>query len=242
MDIPILYQDQDLVVINKRSGLLVHRSLIDKGAREFAVQILRDQLQQPVFPVHRLDRATSGALLFALSKDSARELSRQFECGQVEKKYLAIVRGQLKDSVLVDHALQEELDKKTDAKAKTNKPAQDAITEIRPLLQCELPVAVDRYPTSRYSLIEALPKTGRKHQIRRHLKHLKHPIIGDSNYGHGKHNRFFSERLGNQRLLLACTELSFAHPKTGATMTVQAPLAPEFVEVMGKLGWGSYGK
>lgn len=210
-------------------------------ATEFAVQILRDQLQQQVFSVHRLDRATSGALIFALSKAAARELSLQFSSGQVEKKYLAVVRGQMKDAVLVDHPLQEELDAKADSRARTDKAPQSAITEIRPQLSCELAVAVDRYPSSRYSLVEALPKTGRKHQIRRHLKHLNHPIIGDSNYGHGKHNRFFAEQFGSRRLLLACTELSFVHPIRNERISVRAPLSEDFVQVLEKLGWGAYG-
>lgn len=238
MSLPVLYQDDDIVVVNKSSGLLVHRSDIDRHATEFAMQMVRDQIGQLVYPVHRLDRATSGALVFALSPEAARELSLEFASGTVSKKYVAIVRGILKEEITLDYPLKEELDRKSDTMARKDKPAQAAVTKFSTLASYEFPVKVDKYPTSRYSLVEARPKTGRKHQIRRHLHHLGHPIIGDVTYGSGKHNRFFRESFKVQRLFLACTEISFSHPKAKTSLTVQAPLAPEFGAVVEKLGWG----
>ncbi|MFN9067320.1 MAG: pseudouridine synthase [Bdellovibrionales bacterium] len=235
--LPILYQDQDIVVVNKRSGLLVHRSAIDTKAEEFAMQILRDQLGQRVYPVHRLDRPTSGALLFALSSENARELSLVFSEGRVSKTYLAVVRGNPPSEVLVDHPLKEELDEIADKKARVDKPAQPAVTKVFTLASVELPMQVDKFPTARYSLVKAIPITGRKHQIRRHLRHLGHPIIGDVSHGSGKHNRFFRNQFQVNRLLLACTQISFLHPKENKMITVEAPLAEEFKQILHQLGW-----
>jgi tRNA pseudouridine65 synthase len=237
--LPVLYQDNDLVVVNKCSGLLVHRSAIDRHATEFAVQMVRDQLGRKVYPVHRLDRPTSGALIFALSPDSARFLTNEFANTRVQKTYLAVVRGTPPTEVVVDYALKEDLDAKSDSMARTDKAAQNAVTAFAKLGTYEFSVAVDKFPTSRYSLVRATPKTGRKHQIRRHLRHLGHPIIGDVRYGSGKHNRFFRDKFKTDRLLLACTSLAFQHPK-GHELQVQAPLADEFRQVIHSLGWSDH--
>lgn len=234
--LPVLYQDDDLIVINKPSGLLVHRSSIDRQATEFALQQVRDQAGRMVYPVHRLDRATSGALIFAFSPEVARHFAGEFAEGRVEKSYLAVVRGSAPDEILVDYPLKEELDAISDKMARVDKPAQEAVTLFKKLVTHEYPVRVDKFPTSRYSLVKALPRTGRKHQIRRHLRHLGHPIVGDVKYGSGKHNRFFRESLNVNRLLLACTELKFKHPR-GESVSVRAPLPEDFRRVTDSLGW-----
>ena len=236
--LPVLYQDQEIIIVNKNSGLLVHRSAIDSKANQFAVQILRDQLGQKVYPVHRLDRPTSGALVFALNSDMARLLSQEFTEGRISKSYLAVVRGTAPQKATIDHSLKEELDEIADKKARQDKPAQSAMTHISNLATVELPFQVDKFPTSRYSLVNAIPVTGRKHQIRRHLRHIGNPIIGDVSHGSGKHNRFFREQFQCHRLLLACTEISFLHPKEKTTLKVTAPLSEDFQEVLNKLGWG----
>lgn len=240
MALPILYQDDDLVVVNKTSGLLVHRSAIDRHAREFALQTVRDQIGRAVYPVHRLDRATSGALIFALSSRSAGFLAAEFAACRVGKTYLAVVRGRSPAEIMVDHPLTEERDAKADRMARGDKPAQTAVTKLSTLATHEFKVAVDKYPTSLYSLVRAHPKTGRKHQIRRHLRHLGHPIIGDVTYGSGKHNRFFRESLEINRLLLACTELRFRHPNGSGMLGVRAPLADNFQRLIEKLGWAGH--
>lgn len=235
--LPILYQDSDLVIVNKPSGLLVHRSHIDRYETRFAMQMVRDQIGQQVYTVHRLDKPTSGALVFALSSDVARTMSEGFAAGLIHKKYLAVVRGWPEGPLTVDYPLKEELDKTTDGLASIDKPPQSAVTEFEILGRVELPVTVDRFPTSRYSLIKAIPLTGRRHQIRRHLRHLGHPIIGDITYGVGKHNRFFENEFKMRRLLLACTGLEFAHPVSGRKISVKAGLSADFREVIERLGW-----
>ncbi|CAI8153276.1 MAG: tRNA pseudouridine synthase C [Pseudidiomarina mangrovi] len=229
-NLTIVYDDASLVVIDKPAGLLVHRSWIAREATEFALQQLRDQIGQRVYPVHRLDRPTSGLLVFGKDADTARLLSEQFAERQVTKRYHAIVRGYLGDGVL-DYPLKEELDKIADKRAKQDKEPQPALTEYRCVQQFELPVAVtDRHPTSRYSLMELWPKTGRKHQLRRHMAHLRHPIIGDTRHGDSRQNRYFRENHKLTRLLLAATGLQFQHPHSGAAINLQVPIPPEFLQ------------
>jgi tRNA pseudouridine65 synthase len=232
--LPLLYRDEHLVVVDKPSGLLVHRSPIDRHETRFAVQILRDQLGRRVYPVHRLDKGTSGALVFALDVATARVLAASFASRDVVKTYLAIVRGWPAASGEIVHALAAVED---DVLGPQSTVAREAATRYRTLATVELPVRVDRYPTSRYALVELEPFTGRRHQLRRHLAHLRHPIIGDSTYGKSRHNRLFAERYGSRRLLLACTRLDFAHPHTGAALVIEAPLAVDFAQVLAAIGW-----
>lgn len=228
----ILYQDDYLVAINKPAGLLVHRSMIDRHETQFAMQLTRDQIGQSVYLTHRLDKPTSGVLLFALDSATAKQMSEQFSSQQIQKHYLALVRGYTPEQAVIDYALKEEPDKMTDAKAKQDKAAQSAVTHYKTLAQVELPFPVGRYPTSRYSLIECLPKTGRRHQIRRHMKHVFHPIVGDTTHGDGKHNQFFRQQFNIQRLLLHAKQLSFVHPHTQQTVDVLAGLDEAFSSAM----------
>ncbi|BFM07086.1 tRNA pseudouridine(65) synthase TruC [Halioxenophilus aromaticivorans] len=234
--LPILYQDEHLVAINKPSGLLVHKSPIDKHETRFAMQMLRDQLGQWVYPIHRLDRPTSGVLLFALSSDTASKVCANWQ-EQAQKTYLAIVRGWAPQEVTVDHPLKERLDKIADKHAKQDKPAQEAVTKVTRLATIELENPVDRYPTSRYSLVECQPKTGRKHQLRRHLKHINHPIIGDAKHGKSIHNRFFQTAFNAHRLLLHAHRLCFNHPVTQQPLAITAPLDETMNHLLHEFGW-----
>lgn len=240
-ELSIIYRDADLVAINKPSGLLVHRSNIDRHEQRFALQLLRDQLGQHVYPIHRLDKPTSGVLLFALSSEVAGQLAEHFRTRAIAKTYLAIVRGYCAPQGIIDHPLKPQVDKYAGGSARADKPAQDAITHYRRLATIELPFAVDKYPHSRYSLVQAMPITGRKHQIRRHFKHIAHPIIGDAKHGKSSHNRFFQQHYGNQRLLLACTQLSLTHPVTGDRLQLNAAPGADFLTVLNQLGWAAFG-
>ena len=233
-ELPILYRDDAIVVVDKPSGLLVHRSPIDRHETRFAVQLLRDQLGRHVFPVHRLDKGTSGALAFALDKATAAVLAEQFASRRVQKTYVAIVRGWPPASGVIDHPLEPVRDAYAPA---ADSASKSCLTVYRRLGTVELPVRVDRYPTARYALVELEPETGRRHQLRRHLAHLSHPIIGDSTYGKGRHNRLFAERYGVRRLLLACVRLEFEHPATGARVCVDADPGPEFAALRRLLPW-----
>ena len=233
----ILYRDDWLIAIDKPSGLLVHRSDIDRRETRFAVQLLRDQIGRRVYPAHRLDRGTSGMLLFAYDGETASKLGAQFESRAVEKTYLAVVRGHPPESGVIDHPLARRPDDYEHLPANASLAAQPALTRYRRLAVAELPYAVDRYPSSRYALVELSPETGRRHQLRRHLKHLAHPIIGDSTYGKGRHNRLFQEVFSCQRMLLACTRLVLRHPTSGTPLRIDATPSEDFARVLAALGW-----
>jgi tRNA pseudouridine65 synthase len=232
----IIYRDEFLVAINKPSGLLVHRSAIDRHETRFAMQTLRDQIGQHVFPVHRLDKPTSGVLVFALSAEIAALMGNIFVEHRLQKTYVAIVRGTVPEYQLLDYPLIEELDKYSDKRARNAEP-KPAITEFFRLACVVLPCSVDKYPESHYSLVKCVPQTGRKHQIRRHLKHLSHPIIGDAKHGKGNHNRFFQQTFNAHRLLLAATELSFTHPVTQTELKLIAPLDATMTQLIEHFGW-----
>lgn len=233
----ILYRDETLVAINKPSGLLVHRSLIDTREHEFAVQLTRDQIGQRVYPVHRLDRPTSGVLLFALSSEIARTISEQFSERGVEKEYLALVRGYADESGRIDYPLKEQLDKLSDAKADSDKAAQEAVTDYHRLQQQELPFAVGRYASARYSWLKLQPRTGRKHQLRRHMKHIFHPIVGDTTHGDGKQNAFVRQQFNCQRLMLHASSLALLHPLSGAELSINAPLPNDLSQPLQRMGF-----
>jgi tRNA pseudouridine65 synthase len=205
-DIEFLYRDDDVVAVNKPSGLAVHRGWADDDA--FAMTLVRDALGKWVYPVHRLDRGASGVLLFALSPESARALCERFERREARKHYVALVRGAPPVSLVIDHPL----------KPDNSEEPQPAVTDVRLLAQY-----------GRYAWVEARPHTGRLHQIRRHLKHISCPIIGDVKYGKGEHNRLFRERYALHRLALHASRLEVAG------LDVHAPLPPELVSALAQL-------
>ena len=213
----ILYQDDYLVAINKPHGLLVHRSKIATNTEVYALQLLRDQIGQKVYPIHRLDRKTSGVLLFALSSEINSVLQKQFAENKVEKEYISIVRGFTPKEQLIDYAL-------TNDSGKT----QDAITQFKTLKQSEIPVPFGKFSTSRYSLIQVHPKTGRFHQIRKHMAHIFHPIIGDRPHGCNKQNKLFKEKWHMMTMLLHAQSLQFTHPVSNEPMVIKANWSPEF--------------
>lgn len=259
----ILYRDDHLIAIHKPSGLLVHRSPIAAQDERFAVQLLRDQIGQRVYPAHRLDRGTSGVLLFALDQATAGIIGKQFEAQQVGKRYLAIVRGHPPVQGIIDHPLRRKLDpveynrgighggrdtrlpEDDDIDPESGTVAEGAAglparTRFRTLAHAELPYPVDRYPSSRYALVALAPETGRRHQLRRHLKHLSHPIIGDATYGKGRHNRLFQTLFNSHRLLLACVGLRLTHPYSAQPIIIDCPISPDFANVINQLGWSCH--
>ena len=230
----ILFQDDSLVAVNKPSGLLVHRSWIAAEATDFALQRVRALTGRRVYPVHRLDRPTSGVLLFAFSPQAARAVQAQIEDGTLEKVYLAIVRGWTAPDGCIDHPL------KDDAKLRNGRLAErPALTDYQRLATAELPVAIETYPSSRFSLVRLMPRTGRTRQLRRHLAHIAHPIIGDTSHGRGAYNRWFREHLDCDRLLLHAYALSLRHPADGTALVITAPVDdPAMLRALRRLGFG----
>ncbi|EPQ9968744.1 tRNA pseudouridine(65) synthase TruC [Vibrio vulnificus] len=235
----IVYQDDYFVAVNKPAGMLVHRSWLDKHETQFVMQTLRDQIGQHVFPLHRLDRPTSGVLVFALSSEVASQVMPMFAGQEMSKTYHAIVRGWIEEAGELDYALKVELDKIADKFASQEKEAQDAITLYKPLAKVEVPYSTGKFPTTRYGLMELKPKTGRKHQLRRHMAHLRHPIVGDTTHGDGKHNKLFREEFDAPRLLLHASELRFVHPYTKQEVVIRAEVDKVWQQLFERFEWSS---
>jgi len=227
--LPILYSDDYMVAINKPNGLLVHKTKIAEERHNFANKMLSNQLGRQVHPVHRIDRATSGLLLFGCNAQAVAALQALFNEGKMVKEYLAIVRGRTLPEGKIDDPL---------IKHETG-VIQEATTTYSTLAQAEVPIAVNKYPTSRYSLVRMLPLTGRTHQLRRHFNHLGHPIVGDTKFGDLRHNRMFEREFGVTILLLHAVRLSFVHPFTGTSVEITAPVPAEFALAAKKLSWES---
>lgn len=230
-ELDVVYQSPDLVAINKPHGLLVHRSIIASDASEFAVQLLRDQLGQRVYPVHRLDRKTGGVLLFALNETMNSLMQQQFADGAVNKTYRAIVRGYTPDELEIDYPLR--LDERSAGSQNTKlNTLQDAFTKLKTLRRTEIPLPFGKHATSRYSLVELTPTTGRLHQLRKHMAHVFHPIIGDRPHGCNKQNRLFKEHFGMETMLLHAQRLQFSHPVSTEEITITAPWQADFQRMM----------
>jgi tRNA pseudouridine65 synthase len=221
MPLEIVYEDQWIIAINKPAGLLVHRSYIATNTDIYALQLLRDQVGYHVFPIHRLDRKTSGILLFAKDKSFVQPFQEALSSSHSKKSYNAIVRGYFPNDRTVDYDL-------TNDKGKT----QSAITNFKLISITELDLPFGRFNTSRYSLIEAQPRTGRMHQIRKHLNHLRHPIIGDRPHGCNKQNKLFLEKWNLTKMLLHAKTLEIQHPYLNQNLSIKASSPQHFNQML----------
>lgn len=226
-ELEVRYRDEWLVVIDKPSGLLVHPSA-EASDRATCLSILRGQVGQFVYPLHRLDRGTSGLLMFGLDSETARIMQTHFVGRRIAKRYLAVVRGWLTEPVTYDRPI----------RSGGAVPAE-AVTNVRPLATGTIDLPVGKYPEARYSLVEAEPLTGRRHQIRRHLANNDHPIVGDTVHGDGRHNRLFRGVFGIHHLLLHASRLHFPHPYDNRDVTLSTPPPEDFWPVFDRLGWRS---
>lgn len=218
----VVHADDALAVVNKPAGLMVHDSALARGETDFAADRLREQFGRPIFLVHRLDRATSGCLLLAFDRETASALGKVLMSREVEKDYWAVCRGWPEEGFVVDHPLD----------GGPGKPQKKpAITRFQRLATTELQMPSAGFETSRYAWLCAQPETGRFRQIRRHLKHLSHHLIGDTSHGDGRHNRNF-RMLGIHRMLLHARRLAFVHPATGQRMEVVASVDAEFARAL----------
>lgn len=225
--LPVLYADAQIAVVNKPAGVMAHDSKLARGETDFVADRLRVQFGKPIFLIHRLDRATSGCLLVAFDRDSASTLGKVLMSREVEKDYLAVCRGWPEPDFTVDHPID----------GGPGKPEKKpALTRFVRLATGELPVPSGDFETSRYALLRCQPETGRFRQIRRHLKHAFHHLIGDTSHGDGRHNRHFRMQ-GVHRMLLHAVRLSFPHPLTGERIEAVAPLDAEFLKAYALFGW-----
>lgn len=227
MELEILHQTDRLVVVNKPAGLLVHRTSLERSASLFMLQILRNQIGQRVYPIHRLDKPTSGVIFFALDPDHAREMSLLFGTDQFTKRYLAVLRGYCPEEGVIDHPLVPD----------QGGEAREAVTRFRRLAVAELPYPVGIFNTARYSLVEAEPVTGRRHQIRRHFKHIRYPILGDTRFGDRHHNRFLGQTLETPLMMLHSWRTEWINPQTGEKSVISAELPAKWERMTSLCNW-----
>jgi len=225
--LPVIYTDDHYVAVTKPCGLFVHRSGLS-GERHSALSIVRDQVGARLWPVHRLDRATSGVLLFARSPEAARALLQQWQAPETGKSYVAVVRGWLPEAGDIDYPLR---------RLEGQEQLQEAVTQYRSLFYAELPISDGRHATARYTIVELALRTGRRQQLRRHMAHLRHPIIGDVNYGDGRHNRLFREQLHSHRLLLHAVALAFRQPFTNELVRIYSELDQDLRSLFSAIGY-----
>lgn len=236
MTLEILYQDNDLVAVNKPSGLLVHRTDLAKHEQDAVVQRLNEQLGQWVYPVHRLDRATSGVLVMALNENSARLLADQFMARTTDKHYLAIVRGHTPTDGEIDYPLAKLNEEKGRSRFKIEGTEKEAVSRFATLEHFTLPLPVSRYDSMRLSLVSVSPEQGRTHQIRRHFKHIFHPLLGDTRYGCRHHNKAVRDYWSaDLRLMLHAQQLTFQHPVNGAPITIVAEIPSDMNALLTQL-------
>ena len=243
--IETVYEDAQLLAVNKPAGLLVHRSKIAADEDDFLLDRLRDQVGSALFLAHRLDRATSGVVLLAKSREIAGELGKQFMARGVIKRYLAVVRGWPEAQGVIDYPLPAAPGHprpprhlgSCPADVRDNAPRKAALTRWRTLATATVPIALGKYPEQRYALIEAQPETGRYRQIRKHCHHVSHHIVGDTSHGRGDHNRLWRMHFQMHRLLLHAWRLELTHPASGAALSLQAPLDEAWRRVLARMGW-----
>jgi len=228
--IEIVYEDAVLLAVNKPAGLLVHRSAIAADETDFLLERVQRQIGSALFLAHRLDRATSGVVLLAKSREIAGELGRQFMARSVVKRYLAVVRGWPEPEGVIDYALPD---------VRERSPRKPALTRWRALATATVPIALGKYPEQRYALIEARPETGRYRQIRKHLHHVSHHLIGDTSHGRGDHNRLWRMHFQMHRLLLHAWRLELLHPVSAAPLALQAPLDETWRRVLDLMKWNT---
>jgi tRNA pseudouridine65 synthase len=228
--IEVLYADEALLAVNKPAGLLVHRSAIATDERDFLLERLREQVPGPLHLAHRLDRATSGVVLLARSREVAAALGRQFMERTIDKRYLAVVRGWPQAEGVIDYPLPD---------VRERGPRKPASTRWRVLATASVAIALGRYPEQRYALVEASPQTGRYRQIRKHFHHVSHHLVGDTSHGRGDHNRLWRQHFGVHRLLLHARSLAFLHPWSAAPLRIEAGLDPAWRGVLERFCWES---
>ncbi|MEO0896352.1 MAG: pseudouridine synthase [Bacteroidota bacterium] len=226
-ELEILYLDDHIVAVNKPAGMIVHRNEYTQEEFENLLNLLSRQLKKYLFPVHRLDRATAGVMIFALTKEASNKLMQMFAEKQVYKEYLTIVRGLAEESGIITRELRK----------KPSRKFQKAETHFWCLTQKELPIPLNDFPQVRYSLLKVHPVTGRRHQIRRHLSYEHHPILGDKKHGHSTHNNLWKEELKLEGLMLQSHHLKFDHPMENKEINLRVDPAPHIQKALEYMGW-----
>ena len=224
--IRLLHEDDRYLIVSKPPGLLVHKTPIDAHETENLRDLLRDHFSGRIDPVHRLDKPTSGVIVFGKDPAAIDACKQQFESRETKKDYLAVVRGHIDSPGCIGKPL---------PKGMTGSP-KIARTTYFPLERCELKYPISRYPSARFTLVRCTPHTGRYHQIRLHFKHFRHPLIGDSQHGDKPQNRAFAKHTGSAGLLLHARSFGFTHPD-GTRLLIEAALPDRWLDMESATGW-----
>lgn len=225
----ICYEDTSILAVNKPNNILVHHSSManNKTDELSLVQLLYNQINQHCFPIHRLDRKTSGIVLFAKKKEDVAKWQHLFITNNIQKEYYGIVRGYAPLKGVIDSPV----------KGRDAKIHKSALTNYKRLATKELDIPVEPFDTSRYSLLALYPKTGRMHQLRVHLNKISYPLIGDPKYGDRFHNRMFANQLQYSNLFLHAKSLQFIHPDTKQLICVIADFPSDWLQICEKFNW-----
>lgn len=232
LPLKIVYRDEHYVAVFKPAGLMVHRGKMTRPDEPVLLQTLRDQLNQFVYPVHRLDRPTAGLILFGLNGAAAAKMVDLFTTRRVEKHYQALVRGFVDDQGVIDRPLQEKFGEEWDAGSTLDNPTQEASTSYLTLARYQVPWPLGEFESTRYSLIEVKPHTGRWHQIRRHFNHIAHPVIGDHRHGDHRYNQMVFAKTGVYRMMLTSMRLDFRHPYTHENLSILVGRGSQFDQLI----------
>ena len=229
MIVEIVHQDEHCIVVNKPNNILVHHAYHsrNKSEEDSLLQLLEQQLGKKLYPIHRLDRKTSGIILLATETSYVSKFQELFTHHEIQKTYYGIVRGFAPESKVIDSPV----------KGRDADVYKEAETQMHTLAKIQLEIPVKPYDSSRYSLVKLLPKTGRLHQLRIHMNKISHPLLNDAKYGDKNHNLMFEEKFGWRKLFLHAASLQFQHPFTQELLSLQATFPEDWVKAFQEFSW-----
>ena len=231
MSLEIIFEDDYFICVNKSNNVLVHHAYHSRNVadEDSLLQLINNEIRLKVYPIHRLDRKTSGIILLAKQKEFVSKFQELFSNNEIQKTYYAVVRGFSPDTKIIDSPV----------KGRDAKVHKEALTHLKTLEKITLDTPVKPYDSSRYSFIELLPKTGRMHQLRVHSNKISHPIIGDPKYGDKNHNIMFEENFSCKNLFLHAGKLDFTHPFTVEKLTLKASFPTDWIKLFKEFSWSN---
>lgn len=229
MALDLNYEDEYVIAVNKPNNVLVHHAKHSRNVSDelSLLQIIENQLNYKVYPIHRLDRKTSGIILLAKQKKFVSEFQALFTENSIQKTYYGIVRGFSPETKTIDSPV----------KGRDAKIHKEALTNLKTLNNITLEIPVKPYDTSRYSLVELSPKTGRMHQLRVHMNKISHPLLGDPKYGDKNHNLMFEMQFNCSKLFLHAGKLKFQHPFSKEALNLNANFPEDWIMLFHKFSW-----
>lgn len=229
MNLEVIFEDEYIICVNKPNNVLVHHAHHSRNVadEDSLLQLIFNHKKIKVYPIHRLDRKTSGAILLAKNKEIVSKFQKLFTINEIQKTYFGVVRGFSPDSKIINSPV----------KGRDAKVHKEALTYLKTLANIVLNIPVKPYDSSRYSLVELSPKTGRMHQLRVHSNKISHPLIGDPKYGDKNHNLMFENNFDMKNMFLHAGKLEFKHPFTLKSLSLNASFSDDWTELFEKFSW-----